>query len=195
MRAQSTREHGDAARHAEYLNRLAERQDKLQRECKRLHEENLRRIARESAARTAAQRKEVTQPAVFKSAMTAQDDTISGPLRSSNVPAPSSPKPPHNTASPQPLNSTNPPTNTSPTKPQNVSTSSSSYHQATNTPQSHSQARKTRSESVTRLREAVKVLVTKKEADVKWTRIELSDDEDWEKVAGDEGEGWEVLEP
>lgn len=39
------------------------------------------------------------------------------------------------------------------------------------------------------------MLVTKKEVGIKWTRVDLSDDEDWEKVAcEDEGAEWEVLD-
>lgn len=53
------------------------------------------------------------------------------------------------------------------------------------------QAAKTKSDAA---RPVVKSLATKKEAEVKWDTIDLSDDEDWEKVASDEGAEWEVLE-
>ncbi|KAF2628689.1 hypothetical protein BU25DRAFT_490329 [Macroventuria anomochaeta] len=48
--------------------------------------------------------------------------------------------------------------------------------------------------AIMRVREKYKALLAKHDAERKWDNVDLSDDEDWEKVVGDEGAEWEVLE-
>ncbi|KAH6633362.1 hypothetical protein C7974DRAFT_452620 [Boeremia exigua] len=183
----------DQRKHDEWRARLDEKDKKLDADCKRLHEVNLRREATASpanktpskttlesidvAACTETPQKEVADISysVFTDKAESNAAAVKKELRFASLHAelPSDTKPKTTTVA---------------------------------DPRRRSPARKEhgpvkiRNPSVTRMRETLKVLVTrrtpvaKKGVDVKWTSIDFSDDEDWEKVARDEGAEWEILE-
>lgn len=199
LRAAHTSEQDERRRHDEWRQRMSEKEKRLDEKCKLLSEQNLRRKAAASSLRDVPYKVTSTKSGFEACTSDIVETSRKDPGSSHSSESKAEAKNGFRTENPATLTSRyegrSPPSVVLPPSPAQVQTEHSVREAKAWPPNPPDliQAAKIRKESATRIREAVKILVAKKEVEVKWTSVELSDDEDWEQV-DDESAEWEVLE-